>query len=162
VASLCVREVLREQLGRAATRLRARPQRAPARATSTARPRGRCSAPAGTSRAGLARLTQERPLSLLTCGAGAAAAAAAAAAAPAGAPLALTANMSDWLLVGQSQVTLDGSTCNTAGVGFAAFRSQPARGPPPPAPRSRAAGGARARTDAQAPRPAWQQCVRQS
>ncbi len=70
-------------------------------------------------------LTRGRPLSLLACGAGAAAAAAAAA--PAGAPLALTANMSDWLLVGQSQVTLDGSACNAAGVGYMAFRSQPAR-----------------------------------
>jgi len=71
-------------------------------------------------------LTRGRPLSLLACGAGAAAAAAAAA--PAGAPLALTANMSDWLLVGQSLVSLDGSACNAIGVGFAAFRSQPARG----------------------------------
>jgi len=44
---------------------------------------------------------------------------------------ALSANMSGWMLVDQSLVTLDGSECNKIGVGFSAFRYQPVRAPQP-------------------------------
>ena len=45
----------------------------------------------------------------------------------AGAQLALTSNLSRWMLVPSSQVSLDGATCNMAGTGYAAFANQAVR-----------------------------------
>ena len=55
----------------------------------------------------------------------------------AGAQLALTTNLSRWMLVPSSQVSLDGATCNMAGTGYTAFANQavnPSVPPPPPSP----------------------------
>lgn len=47
----------------------------------------------------------------------------------AGAQLALTTNLSRWMLVPSSQVSLDGSLCNMAGTGYTAFANQAVRSP---------------------------------
>lgn len=46
---------------------------------------------------------------------------------PPGTALALSANMSGWMMVHQDLVTMDGSACNKVGVSHAAFRYQPVR-----------------------------------
>ena len=54
----------------------------------------------------------------------------------AGAQVALTTNLSRWMLVPSSQVNLDGATCNMAGTGYTAFANQAVYLllPPPPPP----------------------------
>ena len=55
----------------------------------------------------------------------------------AGAQVALTTNLSRWMLVPSSQVNLDGATCNMAGTGYTAFANQAVYlllPPPPPLP----------------------------